>query len=143
MATTEERMRILKMVEEGKITADDAAKLIIALDDSRNPGPRNPKGSPSAGFQFNPPGGRPAGRPSSARTFRVRVTDTRTGKQKVSVNIPIGLVNVGMKIGARFAPEIGSSELTALMEAIHAGQTGKILEVMDNDDGERVEIFVE
>lgn len=139
MATTEERMRILKMVEDGKLTADDAAKLIIALDDSRNPGPRITRTPPPPSLQGN----RPGGRPSPARTFRIRVTDTRTGKQKVSVNIPIGLVNVGMKLGARFAPEINSTELNAIMDAINSGQTGKIIEVMDDNDGERVEIFVE
>ena len=94
---------------------------------------------PPPGFQFNPPGGRPG----SARTFRVRVTDSRTGKQTVSVNVPIGLVNIVMKMGARFAPELGSTELAAIMEAINSGQTGKIIEVTDDNDGDRVEIFVE
>jgi len=30
-----------------------------------------------------------------------------------------------------------------LMEAIRSGQQGKILDVTDDEDGERVEIFVE
>ena len=32
MATTEERMQILKMIEEGKISADEAERLIAALE---------------------------------------------------------------------------------------------------------------
>jgi len=31
MATTEERMRILRMIQEGKITAEEGAKLLSAL----------------------------------------------------------------------------------------------------------------
>ena len=36
MATTEERMKILKMIDEGKISAEEGAKLLSALSDSRN-----------------------------------------------------------------------------------------------------------
>ena len=35
MATSEERLKILKMIEEGKINAEDGAKLLAALTDSR------------------------------------------------------------------------------------------------------------
>ena len=35
MATTEERMRILKMIQEGKITAEEGAKLLAALRELR------------------------------------------------------------------------------------------------------------
>ena len=38
MATTEERMQILKMIEEGKISAGDGAELLRALD-QRQPQP--------------------------------------------------------------------------------------------------------
>ena len=135
MATTEERMRILKMVADGKISADDAAKLLVALDEGRNAGPRPPKMPPSPGFSAN--------RQGEPRWFRVRVSDARTGKQKVSVNIPVSLVTVGMKFGARFAPELNGFALTQVMEAIRSGQMGKIVDVHDDSDGERVEIFVE
>jgi hypothetical protein len=40
----------------------------------------------------------------SARWLRIRVTDIRTGRSKASVQIPIALVDAGMKIGAHFAP---------------------------------------
>ena len=41
----------------------------------------------------------------------MRVTDTRSGKNKVNVNIPMGLVNVGIKMGARFAPQIEGKDM--------------------------------
>ncbi len=71
------------------------------------------------------------------------MTDLATGKPKVNVNLPIGLVNVGAKIAARFAPEAESLEINQIVEAIQSGAQGKIIEVMDEEDGEHVEIYVE
>src|SRR3990172_10408870 len=103
MATVEERMKILKMIEEGKISAEDGAKLLAALAESR----RTP--SPTPGMTLS--GG-------EARWFRVRVTDLASGKPKVNVNIPMGLVNVGLKMGARFVPDVEGVDFTQVMEAI-------------------------
>ncbi len=128
MATVEERMKILKMIEEGKITAEDGAKLLAALAESRK--------TPSAPLSLTGAG-------SEARWFRVRVTDLATGKTKVNVNIPMGLVNVGIKMGARFAPDLDAEQMEALAEALKSGATGKLLDVTDDEDGEHVEIFVE
>jgi hypothetical protein len=127
MATTEERLQILKMIEEGKISASEGAELLRALDQK---GERNQPLEPLKGA-------------SAPRWLRVRVTDIKTGRNKVNVNIPMGLVNVGMKMGARFAPEIEGAQLDSIMEAIRGGQQGKVIDVVDEEDGERVEIFVE
>jgi hypothetical protein len=127
MATAEERLKILKMVEEGKISPADGAQLLAALAESRRP--PAPPTPPAAG--------------GDARWFRVRVTDLRTGKVKVNVNIPMGLVNVGIKMGARFAPGLDQDQMGVLAEALKSGAVGKIVEATDEEDGERVEIFVE
>lgn len=126
MATSEERMQILKMIEEGKISASEGAELIRALDRD------------DAGKEKEPLKGA-----SAPRWFRVRITDTSTGKNKVNVNIPMGLVNVGMKMGARFAPEIEGAEFEKVTELIQSGAQGKVMDIIDNEEGERVEIFVE
>lgn len=126
MASTEERMQILKMIEEGKITAAEGAELLRALDQDTN----SPQNQPIKGA-------------SAPRWFRVRVTDLNSGKNKVNVNIPMGLVNVGIKMGARFAPEMDGIEYQQIMDAIQSGQQGKVMDVTDDESGERVEIFVE
>src|SRR5512136_1698056 len=110
MATTEERMQILKMVAEKKITAEEGAKLLSALE------PDKKKES-----QVVMVGG-----PSSPRWFRIRVTDLETGKSKVNVNLPMSLVNVGIKMGARFAPDIEGMDLDEIVSAIKSGAQGKI-----------------
>ena len=129
MASNEERMKILKMIEEGKISADEGSKLLTALNDSR-------KGIPMPARPQAMGGG-------SARWLRIRVTDIRTGRSKASVQIPLALVDAGMKIGAHFAPEVEGVDMTNVMEALRMGVTGKIIDVTDDEDGEHVEIFVE
>src|SRR5512136_1515680 len=123
MATTEERMKILKMIEEGKVSAEEGAKLLSALSS----------------------GSRPLGNlaASGARWLRVRVTDVASGRSKATVQIPISLMEAGMKIGAHFAPEIDGVNMDQLMDALRLGTTGKIIDVVDDEDGEHVEIFVE
>jgi hypothetical protein len=126
MATTEERMQILNMVAEGKITAEEGAKLLTALEPERKREARTVTDSPSA-----------------PRWFRVRVTDLETGKSKVNVNLPMSLVDVGTRMGARFAPELEDLDFRDIIEQIKSGAQGKIVEVEDVEDGERVEIYVE
>jgi hypothetical protein len=130
MANIEERMKILKMIEEGKISAEEGAKLLTALNQSRRG-----MGIP------NPP--RQPGMSGSARWLRIRVTDIRTGRSKASVQIPIALVDAGMKIGAHFAPEVEGVDMSNVMDAVRAGVTGKIIDVVDDEDGEHVEIYVD
>jgi hypothetical protein len=127
MADPEERLQILKMIEEHKITAEEGAKLLSAMEDA---------GSPA--------GGSGSGRGSvSGRWLRIRVTDIASGRSKASVQIPIGLLDAGMKIGAHFAPEVEGVDMSHVMDAVRAGVTGKIIDVTDDADGEHVEIFVE
>ncbi len=127
MANAEERMKILKMVEEGKVTAEDGAKLLAALNDGRRAGA-------AAGSMRGAGGG---------RWLRIRVTDIASGRSKASVQIPLGLIDAGMKIGAHFAPEVEGVDMSHVMDAVRSGMTGKIIDVTDDEDGEHVEIYVE
>ena len=126
MASSEERMKILKMIEEGKLSAEEGTKLLAALSDKRMPTPPRSPGM--------------AGGP---RWLRIRVTDIRSGRSKASVQIPLALVDAGMKIGAHFAPEVQGVDMTNVMDAVRSVMTGKIIDVTDEEDGEHVEIYVE
>jgi hypothetical protein len=128
MASSEERMKILKMIEEGKLSAEEGTKLLSALSEKRRP-PVPARGMP--------------GMPGGPRWLRIRVTDVRTGRSKASVQIPLALVDAGMKIGAHFAPEVEGVNMSNVMEALRSGVTGKIIDVTDEEDGEHVEIYVE
>lgn len=126
MASSEERMKILKMIEEGKLSAEEGTKLLVALSEKRGPtSPRTP------------------GMPGTPRWLRIRVTDIHSGRSKASVQIPLALVDAGMKIGAHFAPEVEGVDMMNVMDAVRSGVTGKIIDVTDEEDGEHVEIYVE
>lgn len=122
MATAEERMRILKMISDKQITAEEGARLLEALR--------------SGGDASRDDASRP-------KWLRVKVTDRRSEKVKLNVTIPVGLVDVGLKMGARFAPELAGMDSNAIQSALREGVRGRILSVDDDGDEERVEIFVE
>lgn len=118
MATHEERMQILKMIEEGQITAEEGAKLLDALE--------------ATGEE----------RAAPVRWFRVRVTDMKTGKHKVNINLPLGLLDIGAKIGAKFSAPF-DLDIDEIVRAVREGARGKIVDVEDTEDRERVEIYIE
>lgn len=130
MATTEERLRILRMIDEGKLTAETGAKLLAALTTSREHERKTPTPPPTQSI-------------GKARWLRVRVSNTRTGRQQVNVSLPIGLVDIGLQIGARFSPQLQDVRVNQLLQSIKEGATGKIIDVTEANDGNHVEVFVE
>ena len=128
MNTTDERMLILRMIEDGKISAEEGAKLLTSIG-------QEPAKRPKAIVSQK--------RPGSAQWFRVRVSDSQTGKMKAMVNLPIGLMDWGLRVGAQFAPEMEGLDLNELSEILKSGADGKIVEVIDEEDGEHVEIYIE
>jgi len=126
MTTTgEERLKILQMLEEGKVTADEAATLLRALEGGR-------RATPAAPAQ--------AGR---KQFLRIQVTDLASGAAKVNVTVPMGLVSAGLRMAERFAPDLEDFDMQELEELLASGAIGKIVEIMDEEDNERVEIYVE
>lgn len=125
MATSEERLKILKMVDDGKISAEEAGRLLAALSKTK----------------------KETRRPSSeggSRWLRVRVTDLEVDKTTVNVNLPLSLVNVRLRLGARFVPEVEDVDMMdELSKALNQGLTGKVMDVVDEEEGQRVEIYVE
>ncbi len=131
MATTEERMKILQMIQEGKITAEDGAKLLSALSNSA----KTRKLTPQGGV---------ARRTGAPRWLRVRVTDMASGKSKVNVNLPLSLIDAGLNIAGHFADDLDMDDImSAVHDALDENLSGKIIDVVDGDDGEHVEIFIE
>lgn len=124
MATPDERKKILRMLEQGKLTAEEASRLLKALA----------KGKPE---------GRAAEATGPAKWLRVRVTELDGGRTTVNVSLPIGLVHVGLRLGAQFIPDTEDFDLQEIGRALEAGLTGKIVDVVDEGEGQRVEIYVE
>jgi len=136
MTTQEERIKILSMLQEGVINAEQAAKLLEALGSIGVESKSMPTG-PSAPSYDRGGGFRPG------KFFRVRVTDTDTGKTRVNVRLPLGLVGAGLKMGMKFAPEIEGIDPGIINEFLASGEIGQIVDVFDDEDGEHVEVFIE
>lgn len=137
MATSDERLRILRMIQEGKISAEEGLKLLGTLSQGSN------QASSSAARQTVKPPEPEPGSGHEAHYFRVRVTDTNTGRVRVNVRMPVSVVTAGLKLGARFSPQIEGMNMAQLAEAIRSGEMGQIVDVYDDNDGEHVEVFLE
>jgi hypothetical protein len=120
--------QILQMIKNGDVSVEDAIGMM--------------------GSGATSPNEQPAALPTPASTdkarwFRVRVTNLATGKNKVSVNIPLNLMKWGWALGSRFAPELHNMDLDDMMSDLDQFAGGRIVEVEDVDDNERVEIYID
>lgn len=122
----EERMQVLRMLEDGSISAEEAATLLDALD----------RASPQP-----PPGAAPAPRGVEARQVRIRVTDSEEGRVTVNLAFPLGLIKSGLEIASQFVPEDYLPKVDAIRESVAIGFRGTLVDV--DDGGQRVEIIAE
>ena len=116
-----ERNRILSLIESGQVTAAEAAQLLDALEFERDP----------------------LGDQGRRRVVRVRVTNLATNRQKINVVIPVGLIDIALRLSTRLVPQISGSALEHLLQATKSGMKGRLLDLQDLEESERVEIFAE
>ena len=122
---SEERMKILEMVEEGKLNTSEAMELLDALEGDE--------------IEIKPK--------TDAKWLKIRVK-TMDDNPKVNVNIPLSLVDVGLKLAKKFDPKLEQSgldqiDLDEIIEAVKNGAEGKIVDVEDEENKTRVKIYVE
>lgn len=114
--------RVLRLVSEGHLTAEEAGPILDALADRQAQAPMAPE--PEAPL--------PADRPASALRIQVR----ESGRSIVNLRVPLALGR------AAIGRVPGISELTSerIREAIAAGIKGPILEVDENGDSVRISL---
>ena len=140
LGSMDERLTILKMVEENKISAEQGVQLLSAL------GQPKPVEEAPAPLMTSAPAAEEALASSPAgkgRWFRVLVTDTNTGKNKVSVRLPMRMVQWGLKVGARYTDELEGLDFNGLAQALEEDGGGQLVDVVDEEDGEHVQVFIE
>jgi hypothetical protein len=124
---TDALSRVLNLVAEGRLTAEEAAPILAALDRTESAarvagdGPTTDEG----------PAGTDAGR--SPRFARVEVRES--GRRIVDLRVPISL--------GRFAlsrvPGLSTEQIAEVEQAVISGARGPILDVEDQDgDGVRI-----
>lgn len=138
----QERIKILQLLEEGKISSAEAMELLAALESrSEDNKPLNAAAS------------------NKGRSLRVRVNGDKT---KVNVNIPLNLVRIAAQIaglGMQWIPDEANEQLkkqgidlmkidfNELMQLIDQELTdGRLVDVETEDEKEgkmKVEVYVE
>lgn len=123
--TREERLEVLRLLESGDITADEADTLLDALltvDQAR------PVDQAEA---------RSVTRPGAVR---IRITDLVTGKANINLALPVGLVEGGLNVARKFAPD-KIPAVESIRESIAHGMVGTVVDVVDKN--ERIEVIIE
>jgi hypothetical protein len=116
------RAEILKMVEAGQLSAAEAAARLA---------PR-----PKPKLALTTPEGK-------SRWFHVRVSNLDTNQTRVTVNLPMAWVQVGLSFGSHLAPELDGLDWQEIANALSDETTGRLVQVEDLEKGERVEIYVD
>jgi uncharacterized membrane protein YccC len=122
-ASKDERARILRLIEEGQVTALQAAELLDVLEAD----------------------GERADEHRRDRIIRMRMTslNPRMPKTNVAATLPVSLIRASLHLGTQLLPQLGNSALEELLRTIDSRAAGRLLDLQDLDRGERLEIFVE
>ena len=121
--STDERNRILSMVEAGHITAAQAAELLDTFV---------PVYEQSTSRMEN-------------RTVRIWLTDMPNNRRKMNMTatLPVYLVGTSLRLLARLVSQPNNSTIQQVIHAVEKGTTGRLIDLQDLEEGKRLEIFVE
>jgi len=127
----DERRRILKMIEEGRLSAEEGAGLLDALDAP------DQSAAKAAGHGQSKQEG---------KSLHIRVIDGASGRDKVNLNVPIALT----KMVSSLLPDNQRERLREhgisvddLIRAVESGEVGKVIEIKDDNTDDQVEITIE
>lgn len=131
----EDKKRILKMIEEGKITAEEAIKLLDVLDSTEKCDGivKSEVVEDDDFFDLKNDG-------KGGKILFVRVkSDDRS---KVKINIPLEFIKIMGGIGSMYSNELEkyNIDIEKLMNAIDNGFVGRLVDVESGNDKVVVEI---
>ena len=136
-AVQEDRVRILRMVAEGKVSPEEAEDLLGALDQPPSEETRVISGPFDSPRLARPP------RPNGRRKLVIRVTED--GEQRVNVQIPLTLLKAARHLVPRSVQEQLDEfdiKLDDLFQTL-ASEDGEGILVQVQDDDNQVMICVE
>ena len=130
--------QVLKLVAEGRLSAEEAASIIDALDSA---GAAVGAGNAYIGEADGPttPDGTTPGPGGSGRTRALRLEVSEGGRKVVNLRVPLSLGRMALDQ----IPGLSNDNVFRIREALDAGLTGPILAVDEDDDGNGVRIVLE
>lgn len=125
----EEIKKVLEMLEEKKISNDEATELLGALNESK-------KAEQNI--------------PSDKRKRFLKIRVTKKDKPQVNVTLPFGLINWGLNIASKMSKnslDVGGENIPIDMEELNKAMNdpefiGKIVDVIEEEEGKHVEIEI-
>ena len=125
----DELTTILRLVSEGKLSAEEAAPIIEALGRPAPPRPPDPPEHPFAGAG-------PTKAPGRGRRIRIQVSER--GRKVVDVRVPFAFA----AMAARMVPGLPDTYAALIEQAVSTDMVGPIVDTQD-EDGDAVLISVE
>ncbi len=136
MAADDPLERVLNLVAEGRVSAEEAASILAALDERPDrAGARArdipPREEPPGGFGFNPPPPFDLGGDGAA-SLRLEVRES--GRQVVNLRLPLAVGRLALER----VPGLSGEQVDRVREALNGGLRGPVLEVEDGDNVVRI-----
>ena len=134
--------QVLQLVADGRLTADEAAPILAALDEragsGAGPGPAPSGPGPGAGAGPDlPPRPIQGDPPRADRSIRLEVREH--GRSVVNLRLPLAVGRLALDR----IPGLSGEQVDRVREALSTGMRGPILEVDDDDGESTVRIVVE
>lgn len=152
MATAEERRKILEMVAEGRLSASQGAQLLQGDVDVAESVPQSeetasqpepveePAPAPEA-IKEEAPSEMQWESEDNLNWLHIRIDDNKSGRSKVQVNIPLGLLKFGAKVGRGVMPELSKADWQLLRSSLQSGD-GVLVDIDNEHQGERVQVYL-
>lgn len=76
--------------------------------------------------------------------MKIRVRDLDTGRNKVNISLPLGIVDMGLGLARRFGADFDSEyNIDEMWQMIKDGERGVLVDVEDEDDNQHVQIYID
>lgn len=162
---------ILELLAEGKITATEAVELLAGMKTDAPQESTFPemKANEASGEtddaiaveEFKSNVSKPAADPfqikiteddlspskknvESPRWLKIRVRDLDTGRNKVNISLPLGIVGFGLGLARRFGSDFDDEyNVYEMWQMVKEGERGVLVDVEDEDDNEHVQIYID
>lgn len=141
---SEQRKQILQMLADGKINADEAERLLTALESGTETVAKNRSAVPGSG--------------KKPKFLHIKVTSDKGGRhghENVDIKVPIMLLKAGMKLGSlmpekardKFSAHLNDKGIDLDMSKLGSGEIDLLVQALSESsididaDNEKVRIF--
>lgn len=151
-----ERAEVLQLLARGKITAAEAAELLTQVeqgDVTFEEAPEEEKSASGDTAETSAPQEIITLKRDEAlisenseerpKWLRIRVRDLNTNRNKVTVNLPMWVVSMGLGAASAFGVDVNGVDVKELRRLVQEGERGMLVEVEDHEDGEHVQIYLD